>query len=178
MSHADARSVGDHSVFATAWKSNDLQATGEAKRATKKGELNRMDHTDALSCSIAPTTAMSLRKYVTSLVQVCVVTVMLAMSGMRVQADEQRPNILVILTDDQRFDAMGFMGHPFLKTPHLDRLAREGAHLRNAFVTTSLCSPSRASILTGLYAHNHRVVDNYNPIPKGLRYFPEYLQDA
>ena len=178
MSHADARSVGDHWVVAASWRSNDLQATCEAKRATKKGELNRMDHTDALSCSITPTTVMSLRKYVPSLVQVCVVTVMLAMLGMRVQADEQRPNILVILTDDQRFDAMGFMGHPFLKTPHLDRLAREGAHLRNAFVTTSLCSPSRASILTGLYAHNHRVVDNYNPIPKGLRYFPEYLQDA
>ena len=91
---------------------------------------------------------------------------------------DDRPNILVVLTDDQRYDAMGFLGHPFLKTPHLDRLAREGAHLKNAFVTTSLCSPSRASILTGLYAHNHRVVDNYNPVPQGLRFFPEYLQEA
>src|SRR5210317_2225229 len=90
----------------------------------------------------------------------------------------RKPNVIFILTDDHRFDAMGFMGHPFLETPHMDRMAREGVHLANAFVTTSLCSPSRASILTGLYAHNHGVVDNYNPIPEGLTYFPEYLQKA
>ncbi len=90
----------------------------------------------------------------------------------------ERPNILVILTDDHRYDALGFLDHPFLETPHLDRIAREGAHLANAFVTTSLCSPSRASILTGLYAHNHRVVDNYNPIPEGLQFFPELLQES
>ena len=93
-------------------------------------------------------------------------------------SQEKKPNILVILSDDHRYDALGFLDHPFLETPHLDRIAREGAHFENAFVTTSLCSPSRASILTGLYAHNHRVVDNYNPIPKGLRFFPEYLQEA
>ena len=85
-------------------------------------------------------------------------------------------NIVVILVDDQRYDAMGFLGHPFLETPNMDRLARDGAHFPNAFVTTSLCSPSRASILTGLYAHNHNVVDNYNPLPNDLIYFPEYLQ--
>jgi len=89
-----------------------------------------------------------------------------------------RPNVIFILTDDHRFDAMGFMGHPFLETPHMDRMAKEGVHLTNAFVTTSLCSPSRASILTGLYAHNHGVIDNYNPVPASLRFFPEYLQKA
>ena len=89
-----------------------------------------------------------------------------------------RPNVILILTDDHRFDAMGFMGHPFLETPHMDRMAKEGVHLANAFVTTSLCSPSRASILTGLYAHNHGVIDNYNPVPTSLRFFPEYLQKA
>jgi len=93
-------------------------------------------------------------------------------------AAEKKRNILVILTDDHRWDAMGFLGHPFLKTPNLDNLAAGGAHFRNAFVTTSLCSPSRASILTGLYAHNHQVVDNYNPLPEGLVYFPKYLQEA
>ena len=77
-------------------------------------------------------------------------------------------NIIFILTDDHRFNAMGFMGHPFLETPHMDSLAKGGVHFTNAFVTTSLCSPSRASILTGRYAHNHGVVDNYNPLPKGL----------
>lgn len=88
-------------------------------------------------------------------------------------------NILVVLTDDHRYDAMGFMkAQDFGETPTLDRLAREGVHFRNAFVTTALCSPSRASILTGLYAHQHRVVDNNRPIPPGLTYYPEYLQKA
>ena len=90
--------------------------------------------------------------------------------------DIKARNIIVILTDDQRHDAMGFLGHPFLETPNMDRLARDGVHFPNAFVTTSLCSPSRASILTGLYAHNHNVVDNYNPLPDNLIYFPQYLQ--
>jgi N-acetylglucosamine-6-sulfatase len=87
-------------------------------------------------------------------------------------------NVVLIVTDDHRYDAIGFIGHPFLKTPHLDALAKGGAHLRNAFVTTSLCSPSRASILTGLYAHRHRVIDNNNPVPPGLTFFPQYLQAA
>ena len=95
-----------------------------------------------------------------------------------VAEEEERPNILVVLTDDHRWDALGFLGHPFLKTPNLDRIAVEGINFANAFVTTSLCSPSRASILTGLYAHNHGVVDNYNPLQEGLVFFPEYLQEA
>ena len=73
---------------------------------------------------------------------------------------------------------MGFMGHPFLETPNMDRLAHDGVHFENVFVTTSLCSPSRASILTGLYTHTHTVADNYNPLPDNLTYFPEYLQEA
>ena len=88
------------------------------------------------------------------------------------------PNIIFILCDDHRWDAMGFMGHPFLETPHLDRMANEGVHFENAFVTTSLCSPSRASIITGLYAHNHGVVDNYHAVDSTLRFFPEYLQQS
>ncbi|MEW5974852.1 MAG: sulfatase [Acidobacteriota bacterium] len=87
-------------------------------------------------------------------------------------------NIVLILTDDHRYDAMGFMGHPFLETPNLDALAKGGVHLQNAFVTTSLCSPSRASILSGLYTHRHRVVDNNNPVPPGTIFFPQYLKQA
>ena len=87
-------------------------------------------------------------------------------------------NILFVLVDDHRHDALGFMNHPFLKTPHLDSLARNGAHVKNAFVTTALCSPSRASILTGLYAHQHKVVDNNNPVPPGTVFFPQHLQAA
>jgi len=88
-------------------------------------------------------------------------------------------NVVFILSDDHRYDFMGFMGRvPFLQTPNMDRMAREGAHLRNAFVTTSLSSPSRASILTGLYSHQHTVVDNSAPVPDGLIFFPQYLQKA
>ena len=89
-------------------------------------------------------------------------------------------NIVLILSDDHRYDFMGFMeeGPAFLETPHLDRMAKQGAHFRNAFVTTSLCSPSRATILTGQYMHHHRVVDNQRPVADGTRFFPEYLQEA
>lgn len=87
-------------------------------------------------------------------------------------------NIIFVLTDDHRYDAMGFLGHPWLETPNLDQLAHTGVYFPKAMVTTSLCSPSRASILTGLYAHNHRVVDNYNPVSKSLIFFPQYLQKA
>jgi N-acetylglucosamine-6-sulfatase len=87
-------------------------------------------------------------------------------------------NIVFILTDDHRYDALGFMGHPFLQTPNLDSLARNGVHLKNAFATTALCSPSRASILTGQYAHRHGVVDNNNPVRAGLVFFPQQLQKA
>jgi len=86
-------------------------------------------------------------------------------------------NIIFILSDDHRWDWLGFLpsAPDFLETPNLDRMAREGAHLSNAFVSTSLCSPSRASILTGQYMHHHRVVDNQRPEPEGIRFFPEYL---
>lgn len=88
-------------------------------------------------------------------------------------------NVIFILADDHRFDFMGFTGKiPWLKTPNLDRLATEGVYFENAFVTTALCSPSRASILTGLYSHTHTVVDNIAPDPGNLTFFPEYLQQA
>ena len=89
-------------------------------------------------------------------------------------------NILLILSDDHRYDFMSFMEEApeFLETPNLDRIAKEGAHLANAFVTTSLCAPRRASILTGQYMRHHRVVDNQRPVPEGTMFFPEYLQDA
>ncbi len=95
-------------------------------------------------------------------------------------AQAQPKNVVLILSDDHRYDF--FSAHPnapdFLETPAMDRMAQEGVHLRNAFVTTSLCSPSRASILSGQYAHNHGVVDNSSPIPEGTRFFPEDLQTA
>ena len=91
-----------------------------------------------------------------------------------------RRNIVFILSDDHRYDFMGFMEEApaFLETPHMDRMARQGAHLANAFVSTSLCSPSRATVLTGQYMHHHGVVDNQRPVPEGTVFFPRYLQQA
>ncbi|MCP4975743.1 MAG: sulfatase-like hydrolase/transferase, partial [Maribacter sp.] len=88
-------------------------------------------------------------------------------------------NIIFILTDDHRYDYMGFTGKvPWLETPNMDKLAKEGAYLSNTFVTTSLCSPSRASILTGQFSHSHTIVDNQAPDPGNLTYFPQYLEKA
>src|SRR5262245_55930858 len=72
----------------------------------------------------------------------------------------KKPNLVVILVDDLRFDETGASGHPYMRTPNVDRLAREGAIFPNAFHTTPLCSPNRASILTGQYASRHGVIDN------------------
>lgn len=88
-------------------------------------------------------------------------------------AAERRPNFLFIYTDDQRWDAMGVVQReqgerarfPWFTTPNLDRLAAEGVRFRNAFVTLSLCAPSRSAFLTGRYNHANGVIDNHTPFP-------------
>lgn len=101
-------------------------------------------------------------------------------TGATGQSTNPPENVVFILSDDHRYDFMGFHENApsYLETPNMDRMAAEGMHIQNAFVTTSLCSPSRASILTGLYAHNHRVVDNSSPIPEGTRFFNEDLSES
>jgi arylsulfatase A-like enzyme len=88
-----------------------------------------------------------------------------------------QPNVLFILCDDLRPDALGCYGSKHVKTPHIDRLAAEGVRCANAFCTTSLCSPSRASILTGLYAHAHGVRNNFTELPAGLPHWPGRLRE-
>lgn len=92
-------------------------------------------------------------------------------------ADLSRPNIVFVLLDDLRFDAMGFLT-PGLETPNIDYLASHGTYFPNAVVTTALCSPSRATLLTGLSTVNHGIVDNNNATEQGLVFFPSYLQRA
>jgi arylsulfatase A-like enzyme len=91
---------------------------------------------------------------------------------------ERRPNIVFVLTDDQRWDCLSCARHPFLKTPNMDRLAAEGVRFANAFVTSSLCSPSRASFLSGLYAHTHGVLNNFTEYPANVPSYPVALQSA
>jgi N-acetylglucosamine-6-sulfatase len=88
------------------------------------------------------------------------------------------PNVVFILTDDQRWNCLGLADDSVMNTPNIDRLGREGVYFRNAFCTTSLCSPSRASILGGLYAHSHGVLNNFTEYPVDLPTFPRQLQKS
>jgi arylsulfatase A-like enzyme len=108
------------------------------------------------------------------------------LAGGKAPADEHRPNVLVILTDDMRWDTLGVVQKeqpdralfPWFQTPHLDRLAAEGGRFQNVFVTTSLCSPSRASLISGQYTHRHGVRNNFTDYPADLPGYPRRLQKA
>ncbi|MBL9126033.1 MAG: sulfatase-like hydrolase/transferase, partial [Verrucomicrobiales bacterium] len=88
-----------------------------------------------------------------------------------------QPNVLFVLCDDLRPDALGCYGSRHVRTPNIDALAESGVRFANAFCTTSLCSPSRASILTGLYAHRHGVRDNFTELPARFPHWPARLRD-
>lgn len=107
-----------------------------------------------------------------------IAAMLLALSGGALAADNGNPrNIVFILIDDQRYDALGML-NDYWQTPHLDALAKDGLFFEYAFVTTSLCSPSRASFLSGQYAHTHGVLNNGTPFPKSIQTFPKVLQSA
>lgn len=95
-----------------------------------------------------------------------------------------RPNILFIMTDDHAAAHVGCYGNPLVKTPNIDRLAREGVRFENAFVTNSLCAPSRATVLTGCYSHLHGIRGNsemkgqIENINRSLVTYPQALQAA
>jgi len=111
-------------------------------------------------------------------VYLCVTIVFLTACSPAKKPD--RPNILFVLVDDMRWDEFGEGGHNYIKTPNIDRLAREGANFKNAFATTPLCSPSRASFLTGTYAHTNGIIDNKarNELSHQLETFPKQLYGA
>ena len=89
----------------------------------------------------------------------------------------QHPNMIFILVDDLPIQDLG-ADNPVLRTPNLDKLVKGGTYVPRAAVSTSLCSPSRATILTGMSTRNHGIVDNQHSSEKGLTYFPSYLQKA
>ena len=93
---------------------------------------------------------------------------------------QERPNIVVIVVDDLRFDEFGAGGHQYLETPNIDRLVSEGVLLENAWHATPLCSPNRACILTGQYASRHGILDNTSRslASHRLALFPQELQRA
>lgn len=75
------------------------------------------------------------------------------------------PNVVLIISDDHGWGDYSFMGHPTIRTPRLDQLAKESLVFRRGYVPSSLCRPSLASILTGLYAHQHKITSNDPPLP-------------
>jgi len=93
------------------------------------------------------------------------------------QSVDERPNIVFVLVDDLRWDEVGIAGHPYVETPNIDRIAREGAYFQQAFTTTPLCSPARATFLTGLYPHKSGITDNLarNETSHRLETFPKML---
>ena len=107
----------------------------------------------------------------------------IGVAGNTVGHFHKRPNIVIILADDQRFDEIGCMGHPFAKTPAIDRLAVEGTLFTNAVVSTPLCGPSRACLFTGNFAHTHRLRNHGDKVPQPappmpVPCFPALLRDA
>jgi len=96
------------------------------------------------------------------------------------QASGARPNVVVLLTDDQRWDSLGCMGNPIIRTPHIDRLSQRGVTFENHFVTTSICMTSRASIFSGLYARAHQINDFEKPFTEQQfsRIYPEMMRQT
>lgn len=107
-------------------------------------------------------------------------TIIVLLMSARAAVAASRPNLVFILTDDQRNDTLGCAGHPIVKTPVIDSLAARGVRFRNAFVTTSICAASRASLLTGLYERSHGYTFGTLPIAKALtdRSYPALLRQA
>ena len=91
---------------------------------------------------------------------------------------EDRPNIILIIADDMNWDDSGAYGHPSIRTPNIDKLAKEGMRFTRAFLTTSSCSPSRTSILTGKYPHNTDAEQLHWPLPDGHITFVEKLKQS
>lgn len=90
-----------------------------------------------------------------------------------------RPNFVILMTDGQRPDQLGIAGNPLIRTPHMDRIGREGMVFRNSFVTNALCAPARGVALTGLYSRRNGVIDNKSrSIAEGVPLFTELLHDA
>lgn len=90
----------------------------------------------------------------------------------------ERPNVVMIVADDHAWTDYGFMGHPHVRTPNIDRLAAESLAFRHGYVPSSLCCPSLASLITGLYPHQHKVTSNDPPVPAGMSGRDFHASDA
>ncbi|MGL4737788.1 MAG: sulfatase-like hydrolase/transferase, partial [Cellulosilyticaceae bacterium] len=91
----------------------------------------------------------------------------------------KRKNVILILSDQQRYDTVSAYGrNAICRTPHIDQLAAEGMKFTNAFTSSAICAPARASVMTGLYPHNHGVIDNFTDIKEGTPLLGECMREA
>ena len=105
---------------------------------------------------------MQQKLFISSVVIISSITLKASPKG----GESDKPNIIFLLTDDQRWDALGYAGNKDIHTPTMDKLAKEGVYFKNAFVTTPISSASRASILTGLYERAHGFTFEAGNLPK------------
>ena len=109
------------------------------------------------------------------MVRLFILLIVFCTFNLSAEKNSKKPNFLFVLVDDQPYDAVGFSKrYPFLKTPNIDKLASEGVNIKNFFVTQSICSPSRASFLTGTYPHIHGVNQNNKYVDPDWNSFPPY----
>ena len=111
---------------------------------------------------------------------ISLITLLICTEPLFAREKENRPNILFLLIDDQRNDTLGCAGHPIIKTPVIDSLAAGGVRFKNAFVTTSICAASRASILTGMCERTHGYTFGKPPLSKQLMLesYPKLFREA
>ncbi len=127
---------------------------------------------------------MKVVRFINKIIGIPMITGMIAFSGVAsvkgTNKVQPKPNIVFILTDDEAWNLLGKDGrYPFMKTPNLDRIAKEGVVFDNAFVSISLCSPSRACLMTGCYAHKHGVyINSYRDPDPAVPFLPKILQEA
>lgn len=91
---------------------------------------------------------------------------------------QSRPNIILIIADDLGWNDLGCYGNPVVRTPNIDRMAKNGIKFNNVFVTSSSCSPSRSSIITGRYPHSTGAAELHTPLPAHMTFFPEILKKS
>lgn len=89
-----------------------------------------------------------------------------------------KPNILLIYADQMRYDAMRCAGNPVIKTPQIDRLAREGVQFTEAYTSFPICCPFRASVMTGKYAQNHGLIQNHFPLRSDQTFLGDLMKQA
>lgn len=102
----------------------------------------------------------------------------IAFAAQSSRAQKSRPNVIIFIADDLGWNDLGCYGNAIVKTPNIDRIARGGIRFTNAYLTTSSCSPSRTSIISGRYPHNTGAAELHTPLPAGVAVFPEVLRNA